>query len=201
MDAITARLRQEHPDLYPPNGGLTFDIVPLQEQVVGDVRRSVLVLVAAVACVLLIACANVANLLLSRALARQKEIAVRVSLGAGRSRIVGQLLTESVMLALAGGAVGLLFALWGVDQMRTLGQGSVPRLREIGVDADVLAFTLGISIASGLVFGLAPALRVSRVDLRDSSGTRPARWPVPAHCGRAATRPAGRWWSSSWRCR
>jgi predicted permease len=192
MDAITARLRQEHPDLYPPNGGLTFDIVPLQEQVVGDVRRSVLVLVAAVACVLLIACANVANLLLSRALARRKEIAVRVSLGAGRSRIVGQLLTESVMLALAGGAVGLLLALWGVDRMRTLGQGSVPRLREIGVDADVLAFTLGISIASGLVFGLVPALRVTRVDLqgqlRDAARTMAgagALWARGHHTRRA----------------
>ncbi len=166
MDAITARLCQQHPDLYPANGGLTFDIVPLREQVVGDVRQSLLVLVAAVACVLLIACANVANLLLSRALARQKEIAVRASLGAGRARIVRQLLTESLVLALAGGVLGLVLALWGVDQMRSMGQGSVPRLREIGIDFDVLLFTLTISLISGLVFGLAPALRVSRVDLQ-----------------------------------
>ena len=166
MDALTARLRLDHPDLYPPNGGLTFDIVPLQEQVVGDVRQSVLVLVAAVACVLLIACANVANLLLSRALARQKEIAVRASLGAGRGRIVRQLLTESVLLAVAGGGVGLLLALWGIDRMRAIGEGSVPRLREIGIDTDVLMFTFAISVGSGLIFGLAPALRVSRVDLQ-----------------------------------
>ena len=175
MDAITAQLRRDHPDLYPANGGLTFDIVPLQEQVVGDVRQSLFVLIAAVACVLLIACANVANLLLSRALARQKEIAVRASLGAGRWRLVRQLLTESVMLALAGGAIGLGLALWGVDRMRALGQGSVPRLRDIAIDTDVLLFTLGISLVSGLVFGLAPALRISRVDLhgqlRDAART------------------------------
>jgi putative ABC transport system permease protein len=161
MDAITARLRRDHPDFYPPNGGLTFGVVPLQEQVVGEVRRALLILIASVGFVLLVACANVANLQLSRALARQKEIAIRTALGASRARVVRQLLTESVLLALAGGALGLLFSFWSLDGIRALGSRSVPRLHEIGIHGDVLLFTLAISVASGILFGLAPALRVS----------------------------------------
>src|SRR5688500_2776775 len=120
MDGLTARLRQEHPDVYPPNGGLTFGVVPLPDQVVGDVRSSLLVLIGAVGFVLLIACANVANLLLSRALDRRKEIAVRAALGAGRARIIRQLLSESVLLAVGGGTVGLLLATWTLDGIRVL---------------------------------------------------------------------------------
>jgi len=165
MDAITARLRRDYPDVYPPNGGLTFSIVPLLEQVVGDVRRPLHILLGAVGCVLLVACANIANLLLARAVARKKEIAVRAAFGASRARIVRQLLTESLVLALGGGALGLLFAAWSVDWIHRLGPKSVPRIQDIGIDGRVLAFTLVISLATGILFGLIPALRVARHDL------------------------------------
>ncbi len=166
MDRLTARLRQEFPANYPPNGGLTFSVVPLLEQVVGNVRRALLILIGAVGFVLLIACANVANLLLSRALGRQREITVRSALGATRGRITRQLLTESLLLAGAGGVLGLLLALFGIAWMQALQPPNVPRLRDIGITFDVLLFTTLLCFASALVFGLAPAIGMGRLNLQ-----------------------------------
>jgi predicted permease len=168
MDVITARLRREHPDVYPANGGLTFGILLLLEQVVGDARRPLLVLLGAVGFVLLIACANVANLQLSRAVARQKEIAIRTALGAGRARIIRQLLTESIALALCGGVLGIFLSMWAIQWIHVLGPKSVPRLAEIGINIEALLFTLLLSVFSGALFGLAPALRMGRLDLHSS---------------------------------
>ncbi|HEX2458402.1 MAG TPA: ABC transporter permease [Vicinamibacterales bacterium] len=143
----------------------TIRVVPVLEQVVGNVRRAVLVLLGSVALVLLIACANVANLLLTRATGRQREVAIRTALGAGWHRLVRQLLTESVLLGVLGGAVGLLIAKASLIVVRAVNPGNIPRLDVIGIDGPVLAFTFGVSILTGIVFGLAPAWRAARVDL------------------------------------
>lgn len=162
--AIAARIRaKDHRD---PT--FTISVVPLLEQVVGNVRRAVLVLLGSVALVLLIACANVANLLLTRATGREKEVAIRAAMGAGRGRLVRQLLTETVLLGLAGGAGGLLIASWMLFIVRDINPGNIPRLELIGIDGSVLAFTFAVSLLTGMVFGLAPAFRVAKVDLNTS---------------------------------
>ncbi len=168
MNALTARLRAEFPDFYPANGGLTFAVIPLHDYVVGDVRQALLVLIGGVAIVLLVAGVNVANLLLTRALGRQREMAVRAAIGASRWRLAKLLLGESLLLSAMGGALGLVFARWSLDGIRLLGAGSVPRLHEISIDWSVLAFTAAVSIVSGIVFGLVPVWRVNHVVVHDA---------------------------------
>ncbi len=164
IDLIATRIREK--DKRDRTFGMT--VVGLEEQVVGDVRRALLVLFGSVALVLLIACANVANLLLTRAAGREKEVAIRVALGAGGLRIVRQLLTESVLLAMIGGACGLLIARAALYVVRTINPGNIPRLGDIGINGAVLAFTFGITLVTGVLFGLAPAWRAMKVDLNTS---------------------------------
>jgi putative ABC transport system permease protein len=165
VDRIVSGMKQQYPQNYPPSSGFMISVVPLLQQVVGEVRRPLLILLGSVGFVLLIACANVANLQLARAAVRQKEIAVRAAVGAGRARIIRQLLTESVLLSVLGGLLGLLLAIFAVRVLQIVAANTLPRIGEIRIDGRVLAFTFFLSLATGIVFGLAPALRASRVDL------------------------------------
>ena len=164
VSVIAGRIREEK----KRDPSFTISAVPLLDQVVGNVRRSLLVLLGSVALVLLIACVNVANLLLARAGVRQREVAIRAALGAGWQRMVRQLLTESVLLGALGGAVGLAIAAASLVALRVINPGNIPRLAEITIDARVLVFAAAISILTGIIFGLAPAVRAVRVDLNSS---------------------------------
>src|SRR5439155_5662534 len=165
MRTIARRLEAQYPE---SNKGWSVTFVPLLEETVGGSQRTLLVLLGAVEFVLLIACANVANLMLARSAARQKEFAIRAALGAGRIRVIRQLLTESLILASCGGALGLLLAYWGIDVLMLLKPANLPRVQEISLDGWVLAFTLILSSLTGIVFGLAPALHASKTDLNEA---------------------------------
>ena len=161
LDLLSKQIEQQSPQ---SNTNVIFNAVSLHEDITRDYRSALLIMLGAVGLVLLIACANVANLLLARAAARQKEVAIRMALGASRGRIASQLLTESVLLSLVGAAVGLLLASWGMDLLAAYGPADVPRLRAVSLDRYVLLFTFGVATLTGILFGLAPALHASKPD-------------------------------------
>jgi putative ABC transport system permease protein len=165
LKIIAARLAKQYPD---ENTGRSVWLDSLHDDIVGDVRPALLILLGAVALVLCIACANVANLLLARAAARSREIAIRTALGASRSRLVRQLLVESFVLAFLGGCAGLLLAWWGVDLLRAFGPDDLPRLNEIAVNSTVCSFTLAVALLSTLVFGLIPAWQIARPQISEA---------------------------------
>ncbi|MBA2258358.1 MAG: ABC transporter permease, partial [Acidobacteria bacterium] len=154
MDGIASRLERQYQD----NAGIGVRLVSLHDEIVGDVRQPLLILLGAVCFVLLIACANVANLLLTRSSARHRELAIRSALGAGRARLLRQMLTESIVLAVIGGATGVLLAAWSVELLQSLAPPGLPRLSSIAIDMRVLAYALGAAVLTGLLFGIVPAL-------------------------------------------
>ena len=165
LDAFAAQIREQYPADYPSRGGWTPKLVPLQQDLVGSVRATLLTILGAVGIVLLIACANIAGLLLARASARQRELAVRRALGSGRIRLARLLLTESLVLSICGGALGLLLAVWGVDLLLSLAPSGLPRMSEIAISGRVVGFTFAAALVTGVVFGLAPAWQFSNPDV------------------------------------
>ena len=174
VDALTPELRKEFPDAYQVRQGWTPRVLALQADIAGPVRGSLLILMSAVALVLLIACVNVANLLLVRASGRGRELAIRAALGAGRSRLVQQLLAESVLLSIAGGLAGIFVSAAGIPVLMRFSPPEFARVAAVSIDATVLSFTIGISIVAGVLFGLVPAMQASRVTVQDAlkEGTR-----------------------------
>ena len=165
IDTIAKRIEQDHPDT---NAGVRIAFTPLYERIVGSIRPALMVLLGTVGFVLLIACANVANLMLARTTAREREIAIRAALGAGRWRVARQLLTESVLLSSIGGALGLLVAVWGIDVLTSLNPDNIPRISSVTINLPVLMFTLGVSVLTGMIFGVVPALQATRFNLSDA---------------------------------
>ena len=168
--------------------------MPLLDTLVANVRPALLVLQAAVLLVLLVACANVANLFLVRAAGRRTEVAIRASIGAGRARLVRQFLTESLLLAVIGGAAGLLLATWGVRGLLALDPTALPRAGSVGLAPSVFAFTAAVALIAGLVFGAVPAVQLARTDLQTTLGKAGARPGAAGGC-------AARWWWPRWRWR
>src|SRR5215475_13011814 len=168
IETINAQMRREHTDNYSQDNSFGGDVLLLQDLAVAGMRPALLILLGAVFLVLLIACANLTTMLLARAAAREREIAIRLALGAGRMRLLKQVFTESVLLALIGGAAGVLLALWGVELLKAIGAQTVPRLREVNIDLVVLGVTLAVSVGTGIIFGLAPGLASSRPELTEA---------------------------------
>jgi putative ABC transport system permease protein len=168
IETINAQMRREHPNNYTQDNSFGGDVLPLHDLAVAGMRPALLVLLGAVFLVVLIACANLTTMLLARAAAREREIAIRVALGASRLRLLKQVFTESVLLALIGGAAGVVLALWGVEFLKTIGAQTVPRLREVNVDLVVLGLTLAVCVGTGIIFGVAPGLATARPELTEA---------------------------------